>query len=105
MHPFQAGDQSKRGSCSTVYLCRDTKSTAQLEKEKTLKQQYEKEGTPGKFSPKKYDYFVLSRVSPLDQVKIGGDVSLTAMADQDQSQNPAIGFRLGGGKASNSSHA
>jgi SecD/SecF fusion protein len=46
--------------------------------------------------PKKYDYFVLTRVSPLDQVKIGGDVTLTASSDQDRHFNPAIGFRLGG---------
>jgi SecD/SecF fusion protein len=52
-----------------------------------------------KVGPKKFDYFALSRVSPLDQVKIGGDVTLTANAEQDKQFNPAIGFRLGGGGA------
>ena len=46
--------------------------------------------------PKKFAYFVLTRVSPLDQVKIGGDVTLTANATQDRHLNPAIGFSLGG---------
>ena len=49
-----------------------------------------------KVGPKKLDYFLLTRVSPVDQVKIGGDITLTASADQDPRMNPAIGFRLGG---------
>jgi SecD/SecF fusion protein len=48
-------------------------------------------------NPKKVEYFVLTRVSPLDSIRVGeGNVNLTARVDQDQSLNPAISFTFTG---------
>ena len=96
VHADSAGEQNKRGSYTMVLFSRECKSTVQLEKEKTAREMLEKEGKLDTFNPKKVEYFLLTRISPLDQVRIGGDVSLSAKADQDQNQNLCIGFSLGG---------
>ncbi|WP_020468283.1 protein translocase subunit SecDF [Zavarzinella formosa] len=41
---------------------------------------------------KKFDYFVLTRVSEKDRVLVGGDVTISANVTQDEKQNPAVGF-------------
>ena len=43
---------------------------------------------------KKVEYFVLTRTGPDDSVKIGGEISLTASASQDEKFNPAVAFSL-----------
>src|SRR5262249_6841401 len=50
-------------------------------------------------NPKKYDYFVLTRVSPDDSLKVEGDVTLTATAGQDKNFNPSVDFRFNGAGA------
>jgi SecD/SecF fusion protein len=41
---------------------------------------------------KKYDYFVLTRSSDLDRMKIGGEISISAYVAQGKSLEPVIGF-------------
>src|SRR5262245_33211739 len=41
---------------------------------------------------KQFDYFVLTRVSEKDRVKVGGDVTITAFVDQGRNLEPVIGF-------------
>ena len=49
---------------------------------------------------KKYEYFVLTRVSSLDSVKVEGDISLTATSDTDpKTFNPSVSFRFNGAGA------
>ena len=44
---------------------------------------------------KKFDYYVLTRLSPADSVKVGGNVTLTASADQDsRTFTPSVSFRF-----------
>jgi SecD/SecF fusion protein len=43
---------------------------------------------------KKFDYFILTRLSEKDRVLVGGDVSITAFADQGRNGEPVIGFRF-----------
>ncbi len=48
---------------------------------------------------RKYEYFVLTRVSPFDNLRVGGDVTMVANATTDKSLNPAIGFNFNGAGA------
>ena len=41
---------------------------------------------------KLYEYFALTRISELDTLKVGGDITLTASAGTDKSFNPCIDF-------------
>ena len=79
-------------SASMLLYSREVKSTAMLEKEVR-----DKDRLGAEFSPKKYEYFVLTRVSSADNVKVEGDISLTAAADIDQkSFNPCVKFHFNG---------
>jgi SecD/SecF fusion protein len=46
--------------------------------------------------PKRFEYFVLTRVSPVDNVRVEGDISLSASADTDSKLNPCVAFRFNG---------
>jgi len=49
---------------------------------------------------KKYEYFVLTRVSPEDSLRVGGDITLTATVDTDpKTFNPCVSFRFNGAGA------
>jgi SecD/SecF fusion protein len=48
---------------------------------------------------KKYEYFVLTRVSPEDSLRVGGDITLTATAGTDKSFNPSVDFTFNGAGA------
>lgn len=50
-------------------------------------------------NPKRYEYFILTRVSPEDSLKVEGDVSLTATAGTDEHFNPSIDFTFNGAGA------
>src|SRR5262245_39999323 len=50
------------------------------------------EKNPGESAVKKFDYFVLTRLSEKDQVRVGGDVSITAYVSQGKTSEPVIGF-------------
>jgi SecD/SecF fusion protein len=47
---------------------------------------------PAESAQKKFDYFVLTRVSDKDRVPVGGDVTITAFVDQGKTGEPVIGF-------------
>ncbi|MFO0806302.1 MAG: protein translocase subunit SecD [Gemmataceae bacterium] len=86
---------------SMLLYSREVKNPAWLEKEAKDKERLEKEGKGDQFNPKKYEYFLLTRVSDKDNVKVEGDISLTATADIDQKNfNPCVSFRFNaaGGK-------
>ena len=93
------GEGGRGGVSSFLIYSRDTKNTLQLEKEEKDRARLEQEGKLADLNAKKVDYFILTRLSPLDQVKIGGEVTLNASADQDRNMNPAIKFSLSGGGA------
>jgi len=50
------------------------------------------EGVTRVKGPKRIEYYVLTRVSDFDNVKVGGDVSLTAFGGQDEKFNLAVHF-------------
>jgi SecD/SecF fusion protein len=80
-------------AASMLLYSRDMKNPVELEKEArdAALPEGERKG------PKKYEYFVLTRVSPYDNVKVEGDISLTAKADIDQkSFNPCVTFNFNG---------
>ncbi|HEX3152215.1 MAG TPA: protein translocase subunit SecD [Gemmataceae bacterium] len=45
---------------------------------------------------KKFDFFVLSRISDKDRVLVGGDVAINAFVDIQQNGSPSIGFNFNG---------
>ena len=94
----QYGNEGKQASM--VLFSREVKSPVWLEKETRDKDRLEKEGKGGDFNPKKVEYFVLTRVSPADTVKVEGDISLTAQSDTDpKTFNPSVSFRFNGAGA------
>ncbi|MFO0801386.1 MAG: protein translocase subunit SecD [Gemmataceae bacterium] len=81
---------------SMLLYSREVKNPVALEQEAADKAKLEAEGKGAEFNPKKYEYFLLTRVSPIDNVKVEGDVSLSAFSETDQKFNPAVGFRFNG---------
>jgi len=80
-------------AASMLLYSREVKNPAVLEKEArdAALPEGERKG------PKKYEYFVLTRVSPYDNVKVEGDISLSATAAIDpKSFNPCVEFRFNG---------
>jgi SecD/SecF fusion protein len=95
----EGGNEGK--SSSMLLYSREVKNPAWLEKEAKEKERLEKEGKGDQFNAKRFEYFLLTRVSPADNVKVEGDISLTATADIDQKNfNPCVSFRFNaaGGK-------
>lgn len=87
----QVGDTRDKRSSYLLYS-QPVMNEATLTGEKADQQRLEREGKAESFNPKKIEYYVLTRVSPSDNVKVAGDVTLTARADQDRSFNPAVSF-------------
>ncbi len=88
------------GNSGALVYSRECVSTEQLAKEKADFEKLKREN-PGKtdaeiealMNRKKYEYFVLTRVSPIDSVKVGGEITLTANSDTDpKTNNPAVAF-------------
>lgn len=52
------------------------------------------EKNPKESEEKQFDYFVLTRLSEKNQVKVGGDVTITAHVAQDRNGGPAVGFNF-----------
>ena len=50
------------------------------------------EKNPEESEAKQFDYFALTRISEKNQVKVGGDVTITAYVTQDSGGSPAVGF-------------
>ncbi|HEX4608351.1 MAG TPA: protein translocase subunit SecD, partial [Urbifossiella sp.] len=79
---------------------REVKNATVLEQEAKDKAKLEGEGKGSEFNPKKIEYFILTRVSPVDNVKVEGDVSLSAFSETDSKTfNPCVGFRFNGAGA------
>ncbi|MDB5312421.1 MAG: secD [Gemmataceae bacterium] len=91
---FTSEDGSKQSVC--LFFSREVKTPAWLEKEAKDKARLEAEGKADQFNPKKYEYFVLTRISSADTVKVEGDISLTAQSDTDKGLNPCVSFRFNG---------
>ena len=98
-HSYPAGEGSRTGAASMVLTSREVKNPVVLEKEARDRARLEAAGEPAGYNPKKVEYFLLTRVSPLDRVQVGGDIGLTANSEQDRNSNPAIGFRFNGAGA------
>ncbi|HYH65403.1 MAG TPA: protein translocase subunit SecD, partial [Urbifossiella sp.] len=81
---------------SMLLYSREVKNPAVLEAEAKEKVRLESEGKGEEFNAKKYEYFLLTRVSPLDTVKVEGDISLTATSGMDAKFNPSVDFRFNG---------
>jgi len=81
---------------SMLLYSREVKNPAVLDQEAKDKTRLESEGKGEEFNAKKYEYFLLTRVSPLDTVKVEGDVSLSATSGMDQKFNPSVDFRFNG---------
>ncbi|MBN9120943.1 MAG: protein translocase subunit SecD [Planctomycetes bacterium] len=87
-------------TASSLYYSRECVSADQLAKEKADFERLKREN-PTKsdaeiealMNRKKYEYFVLTRVSPVDSVKVGGDITLTANSGTDpKTFNPCVEF-------------
>ena len=87
-------------TCSMILYSRDCVSAEQLAKEKNDLDRLKREN-PGKseaeleplVNRKKYEYFVLTRISPEDSVRVGGEITLTASSGTDgKSFNPCVDF-------------
>ncbi len=70
-------DQLAREEAEKQRLIREGKSEAEAEK---------------LVDRKKYEYFLLTRVSPEDALRVGGDITLTANVGVDRAYNPAVDF-------------
>ncbi len=93
-------------TASMVLYSRDCVSVDQLAKEKAaydrVKAELTKKGgqtaeqieaeAETAANRKKVEYFVLTRVSDLDSIRVGGDITLTAHPGTDKSFNPSIDF-------------
>jgi len=54
------------------------------------------EKNPTEREAKKFEYYVLSRISDKDRLLVGGEVSITASIEQGNSMEPVIGFAFNG---------
>jgi SecD/SecF fusion protein len=92
-------------SCKMLLYSRKCISTDEEAKEKMDRERLEREGkTPEEIKElvdeKKYEYFVLTRVSPEDSLRVGGDITLTATSGTDtKTFNPCIEFAFNGAGA------
>jgi SecD/SecF fusion protein len=86
--------------CKMLLYSRNCMSREQLALEKMERDRLQREGKSDEeinklADAKKYEYFVLTRISPEDSVLVGGDISLTAAAGTDQKTSvPCIEFTL-----------
>jgi len=95
-------------NCDSVIYSRPCMSVELLAKEKDtyekLKAEQAKSGLTdqqieAQVNRKKVEYFLLTRVSPQDTLRVGGDITLTASSGNDSSFNPAVDFVFNGAGA------
>jgi SecD/SecF fusion protein len=84
-------------NCSMLLYSRTCISREQLTMEKMERDRLQREGKREEeitklVDAKKYEYFVLTRISPKDSLLVGGGISLTATTVLDEKESPAIGF-------------
>jgi SecD/SecF fusion protein len=88
---------------SAIYYSRECVSADQIAKEKADLEKLRRDN-PGKsdaeleplMNRKKYEYFVLTRVSESDNLKVGGEITMTASVGNDRTYNLAVDFRFNG---------
>ncbi len=91
-------------SAGMVLFSRKCESLDELGREEQDKKRLMAEGKSEEEADKLVDkkqneYFVLTRVSPDDSLRVGGDITVTASAGQDKAFNLAIDFRFNGAGA------
>ena len=101
--------------CTMVLFSRDCVNKDELARENAERERLQREGgkSPEEIEkivdPKKYEYFILTRVSPedkahegqgADSLRVSGDITLTASSGQDRNFNPAVDFVFNGAGAS-----
>jgi SecD/SecF fusion protein len=80
MHRPQLGDDNASRQNSMVFYSRECKNERMKPEDREAK---------------KVEYFLLTRVSPKDKITVGGDITLTAFADQDPNTGrQQVGFRF-----------
>ncbi|VTT99287.1 protein-export membrane protein secd : Protein-export membrane protein secD OS=Planctomyces maris DSM 8797 GN=PM8797T_31765 PE=3 SV=1: SecD_SecF: SecD_SecF [Gemmataceae bacterium] len=80
---------------SRVCTNRDQLAREEAERERLEREGKSKEEIAKLLDAKKYEYFVLTRVSPEDSVRVGGDITLTATAGTDaKTFNPCVEFNF-----------
>jgi SecD/SecF fusion protein len=84
-------------AATMVLYSRNCVGRDQLAREEIEKERLKREGKTDAeiatlLDSKKYEYFILTRVSPVDSLRVGGDITLTATVGQDKSFNPAVDF-------------
>src|SRR5579872_6776531 len=104
-------DSSNRGlltedsrSCGMLLYSRECVNRDVLARENTRRERLLREGKSEEdikqeLNDKKVEYFVLTRISPEDSLRVGGDITLTATSGHDQSFNPCIDFGFNGAGA------
>lgn len=102
----RASDQgyvpADNATASMVLYSRTCQSREQLEREAAERARLKRENptwsdeeVEKNLDAKKYEYFVLTRVSPEDSLRVGGDITLTATVDTDpRTFNPCVSFRF-----------
>jgi SecD/SecF fusion protein len=92
-------------TCKMLLYSRKCISRDELTREQKERERLRAEGKTDEeikqlVDEKKVEYFVLTRVSPEDSLKVGGDITLTASSETDpKNLNPCIGFRFNGAGA------
>jgi SecD/SecF fusion protein len=88
-------------NASFILLSRKCVSRDQLAREEAETQRLRREhpdwpdeDVRGKVDRKKYDFFILTRISPQDSLRVGGDVALLAAVDTDSRGKACVDFRL-----------
>jgi SecD/SecF fusion protein len=94
-------------SAAFILYSRECKSRDQLGKEEMDEKRLRAEHTDWpeekiqqNLDKKKFEYFILTRLSPEDSLRVGGDITLTASSITDpKTFNPAVEFRFNGAGA------
>ncbi len=85
---------------SRVAQSRDGLGNEEQQKERLIREGKSEEEAEKLVNRKRFEYFVLTRVSPEDSLRVGGDITLTATVGNDKSYNPAVDFKFNSAGAS-----
>jgi len=91
----QVGERGDKTSSMLLYS-RDFTNEEGLRREAEDMARLETIGKGGDHNPKKIEYYVLTRISPYDSVKVAGDVTLSASPSTDSKGDPAVSFTFNG---------
>ncbi|MBY0514821.1 MAG: protein translocase subunit SecD [Gemmataceae bacterium] len=101
LHEYPAGDENARRQTSMLLYSREVDPRSpQAQKEQAELARLKAEGKEDQFHPKQVEYFVLTRVSEADTVRVEGEVSLSAKGDVDpKTFKPSVSFVFNGAGA------